>query len=163
MKETQFWYIIESFDWTKEGDNNAVMEPAIDILSRLTQAERKEFDEILAEKLYLLDTHAHAVPTGFGVDYFSVDLFLYARCGVLVNGKRFYENILHNPAKMLKELDFEPLLYLTSKAASRAGFEDYDHTTKLSYETFSNEDGWKHVNVDDGLPEGHKPKHQRKK
>jgi hypothetical protein len=110
----------------------------------------------------MLDTQAHGEAVGFGLEYFSVDLFLYICCCVVANGRRFYETVLKNPKQMPQDLDYEPLLYLTYAAASEMGMEDYRHRTKLSYETFSNEEAWKDAHFPDALPIGHKPKHQRK-
>ena len=72
------------------------MKPAIDALSQLTVADLQAFDEILTQKLYALDTQAHATPTGFGTEPFSVDLFLYQRCVAVVNGREHYELVLNH-------------------------------------------------------------------
>ncbi|MEO8612493.1 MAG: DUF4240 domain-containing protein [Chloroflexota bacterium] len=94
MDENQFWDMIALFDWSHEGDDRAVMRPAIDALAKLDPEALHAFDEILAAKLYALDTQAHAQPTGLGDRHFSVDSFLYTRCCVVVNGKVFYERVL---------------------------------------------------------------------
>jgi hypothetical protein len=97
IDECQFWKIIALFDWSKEGDDDAVMRPAIDALAQLDLNALHEFDEILAAKLYALDREEYARPTGFGIEYFSVDMFLYNRCCAVGNGKAFYERVLKNP------------------------------------------------------------------
>jgi hypothetical protein len=160
MNEDAFWKIIESFDLLEDGINP---QPAIDILSQMTEQDLRDFDEILAEKLYALDTQAHGIAVGFGVDHFSVDLFLYKRCCVVANGREFYELVLKNPSEMPQDLEYEDLLNLTYSAAVEKGLEDYRHSTKLSYETFSNAEGWQNAKFPDALPLGHKPKHQREK
>jgi hypothetical protein len=162
IDERQFWKIIALFDWSKEGDDDAVMRPAIDLLAKLPLECLQQFDEILAGKLYTLDAEPYAKPTGFGINHFSVDMFLYNRCCVVGNGKAFYERVLKNPSLMIKELDFESLLYLTYRAGLQKGIQDYHSLTQVSYETFSNEAGWQNVHFPDGLPPGHLPKHQRK-
>jgi hypothetical protein len=160
VDEAKFWQIIESFDWTKKGDDVAVMQPAIDTLAKLTEADLNQFDEILTKKLYDLDTQAHATSTGFGVDHFSVDSFLYERCCVVVNGRAYYERVLNNPTLMPKELWFDAVLYLAYRASIIMGIEDYFSYTGL-YETFSNEAGWRDADFPDELPPGHKPSQQR--
>jgi hypothetical protein len=161
MDENQFWEIIALFDWSHEGDNQAVMRPAIEALAKLDPEALHEFDEILAAKLYALDTQAHARPTGFGVDHSSVDSFLYNRCGVVINGRDHYERALHNPSLMVKDLYFDSVLYLTFHAGLQKGIQDHFTFTQASYETFSNEAGWQNVDFPDNLPPGHLPKHQR--
>jgi hypothetical protein len=161
MDEDLFWQIIESFDWAYEGYDVNVMEPAVNLLSQMTEDDLRQFDEILAEKLYALDTQAHGRAVGFGIDYFSVDSFLYTRCAVVINGRSFYDQVLKNPHDMPKDLSFESVLSLADDAAEKMGLEDYWHDTRVSYETFSNEEGWKDAHFPSGLPPGHKPLHQR--
>lgn len=161
MDEDKFWQIIESFDWSMEGYDHAVMKPAIDTLSQMTVADLRRFGEILAQKLYALDTQAHAAPTGFGTEHFSVDTFLYQRCVVVVNGRALYEQVLNHQRQIPKDLEFEMLLNLTDSAAEEMGLDDYLDDTTVSYETFSNKAGWKDADFPDALPPGHKPPHQR--
>ena len=59
MDDGIFWQIIESFDWTYEGTSVKVTQSAIDWLSRLSEADLREFDEILVEKLMPSITQAH--------------------------------------------------------------------------------------------------------
>ena len=78
MKEL-FWKIIGKFDWEKEGDDRAVMEPAIRFLSQCSIKNIKVFHDILSEKLYALDGERYARQTGSNVynenGPFSVDVF----------------------------------------------------------------------------------------
>jgi hypothetical protein len=161
MDEEKFWAIIALFDWSYEGYDQSVMQPAIAALSKLDLDSLREFDEILAAKLYALDAQQYADPTGFGSEHFSVDAFLYNRCAVVANGREFYDHVLNNPAYMPKESEFETILYLAYLAALEKGITDYEHFAALSYETFSNEAGWKNADFPDNLPPGHLPKHQR--
>jgi len=148
MDNTQFWRIIGLFDWEREGDDEAVLEPAIDALSRLPLDEIAAFEEILSQKLYALDTLAHASNVGEDAyvdksEYFSVDTFLYARCCVVANGEALYTSVLEHPSEFPKDVDFEALLSLASKAWERkTGEESEGFDTSVSYETFSNEAGW---------------------
>jgi len=158
MDEPQFWNIIERLDWSEPEDDQAIMQPAIDYLTQLDLHELESFAEILAAKLYALDSQRYAQNTEFGTERFSDDMFLYNRCFVVARGKAFYEQVLNNPALMSDEFDFESLLYLVSDAASQKGIDDYPPDTQVSYETFSNEAGWKDATFPKELPPGHRPK-----
>lgn len=158
MDEQQFWEIIGLFDWSEQNDAQAVMQPAIDYLSKLSLEELKRFDEILTNRLYMLDSYQYAQSTGFGTEHFSVDMFLYNRCFVVARGKTFFERVFNEPTLMSFDFDFEDLLYLVSEAAIQQGIDNYESDTQISYETFSNEEGWKGVIFPDELPPGHRPK-----
>ena len=141
-----FWQIIEQLDWSKEGDDDAVLEPVIQILQNQSLANIYRFSDILSEKLWHLDTRNHAQvflndPTTKG--YLSVDDFLYARCAVVANGRDFYQKVLKNPTKMPKEVTFEPLLYIVMDAYKRKTGKEFMSIPAFNYETYSNKEGWK--------------------
>jgi hypothetical protein len=161
MDEVQFWNIIESFDWSQQGDDQAVMQPAIDQLAQLGLDGIRMFDEILAAKLFALDTRQHAENTGLGSEDDPEDMFLYIRCCVVANGRQFYEQVLNDPSQIPTDMDFEALLLLTRDAAEKLGIEDYWSDTEVSYETFSNEEGWEDADIPDDLPPEYKPRSQR--
>jgi Protein of unknown function (DUF4240) len=148
MNEEVFWEIISKLDWRKSGDDDAVLKPALKRLASMTIDDIYQFAEILAEKLFLLDGLTYASNIGansykVGDDYFSVDYFLYVRCCVVANGKDIYNEILGDPQKMPKDIDFEALLYLPEEAyAIKTKLEDYDYETKYNFETFSNKEKW---------------------
>ena len=147
MKEATFWLIISLLNWSAAGNDDAVIEPAVAKLSKMSEAQIISFSELLAEKLFALDTLRHAKEIGEDAYindemYFSVDLFLYARCVVVANGKELYEQVLTNPQAFPKDLEFEALLYIASKAYERKTGKKLDYQTKLSYETYANKDGW---------------------
>ena len=148
MDEEVFWEIIASFNWKKEGDDEAVLKPALKKLVSMTVEDIRQFAEILAEKLYALDGLVYAQNMGKD-DYsedgnFSADYFLYVRCCVVANGKEFYCEVLNNPTEMPKGLDFEALLYLADDAYNKKlNTEEEFIDTKLSFETFSNTEQWK--------------------
>ena len=147
MDEETFWSLIASFDWDKTGDDEAVVEPAVAALAALPVDELRSFEEILAEKLYTLDTEAHAKEIGEDRyrgerTPFSVDAFLYARCVVVANGGDFFEAVVADPSQMPKDMEFESLLYVAESAHERKTGEPLDHTPRVSYETFSNRAGW---------------------
>jgi hypothetical protein len=66
MNEDLFWQLIESFDWSKQGDDEALMQPAIQQLSQIRLTYLEQFAEILAHKLYQLDTALHGAASGLG-------------------------------------------------------------------------------------------------
>lgn len=146
LSESSFWEIIALLDWSKAGDDESVVEPAI---SRLVSGPVRhifEFADLLSEKLYALDGRTYALH--IGVDswsperYFSVDHFLYTRCCVVANGKDVYERVLHNPAQMPKDITFEALLYIPSAAYERKTGNQYDYTPAYPIETYSNQASW---------------------
>jgi predicted DNA-binding WGR domain protein len=149
MDEDVFWEIIASFNWKKEGDDDAVLRPALKKLVSMEVEDIKQFAEILAEKLYNLDGFVYA--SNMGPDSydektqnFSGDYFLYVRCCVVANGKDFYYHVLNNPTEMPKEIDFEALLYLADNAYNKKLKTDDEFIeTKLSFETCSNIEKWK--------------------
>ncbi len=141
-----FWTIIEQLDWSREGDNKAVVEPVVQILQKKPSAHIYRFADILSEKLWNLDTKNHAQvfledPEEEG--YLSVDDFLYARCAVVANGKVFYEEVLKNPREMPTDLTFEPLLYVAMTAYKRKTGKEFMILPAFNYETYSNKEGWK--------------------
>lgn len=146
MSAIDFFHITDEYlDWDKSGDDDAVIEPLIDFLSKWGDELIFAFDDMMAELLYSLDTKKIANDIYKNTDYFSGDDFLYTRCTALVNSKRYYNDILKGRRKLKEGILFEPILYVPGLAwARRHGEEadDYPHVTKFCYETMSNEDGW---------------------
>lgn len=148
MDEPSFWHIIAQFDW-RQRDRMEVIRPAVEMLSSYTLEAIYAFHNLLAEKLYALDAERFAVYLGsnryskFDDRYFSVDDFLYSRCGVVARGHDYYHTVLQNPARMPKEFTFQLLLSLPRRAYQlKTGLSDYRHFPEISYETFSNPEGW---------------------
>lgn len=146
MNEEQFWTIIAQLDWAQGEHDEAILAPAVDMLKQFSVPDIQRFQDILAEKLYQLDTQAFAEQIGTyrygGPKHFSVDTFLYARACVVANGQTFYQAVLNDPAKMPKEYTFEALLYLAPTAYAQKTGETWDYLPRVSYETFSNREGW---------------------
>lgn len=146
LSEAYFWKIISLLDWSKIGDDEAVVEPAIDQLSSGPVRHIFEFADLLSEKLYILDARKYALHIGEDAwspdHYFSVDNFLYARCCVVANGKDAYDKALYSPAQMPKDFTFEELLYIPSAAYERKTGKRYDYTPTYPIETYSNLTGW---------------------
>ena len=141
MNEEKFWEILSLLDWDKLGDDDAVCKPAIEALAQLGVEEIQRFEDLFTEKLHALDTTAHMDHSGeLASD--SGDLFLYARCAAVTDGREEYEAILADPAKMPKDLEFEALLFLASTAYEKKTGREWDYVSDLSYETGSNKEGW---------------------
>lgn len=142
---SDFWKAINLLDWAKEGDDEQVTERLINFLSEQPIGHIYRFSDMLSEKLWHLDTSAHAKvflddPNEEGL--LSVDDFLYTRCAVVANGQEYYEKILHNPNLMPADLTFEPLLYVALKAYKRKTGKNFSPISAYNYETYSNKKGW---------------------
>ncbi|PSR11464.1 MAG: hypothetical protein DA408_02570 [Bacteroidetes bacterium] len=146
LSEYHFWEIISLLDWSKEGDDDAVVEPAKARLAAGPIRHILEFADLLSEKLYALDALKYAKHIGSDSwsrdHYFSVDNFSYARCCVIANGRDVFEKVLHDPTQMPKDFTFEELLYLPSEAYERKTGHPYDYTPAFPIETYSNQEGW---------------------
>ncbi|MCF6229090.1 MAG: DUF4240 domain-containing protein, partial [Planctomycetes bacterium] len=144
-----FWKLIALLDWTKTGDDNAVIAPTVEALSKASEKDIVGFEERLADLLYALDGEVFAREIGEGAyegsgSYFSSDGFLYSRLCVVANGESLYRKILRDPKEMPKDMEFESLLEVVSSAYElKTGDYWEGHSTHHSYETFSNKDGWK--------------------
>jgi predicted DNA-binding WGR domain protein len=159
MSEDTFWRIIRLFNWKKLGDDDAVVEPAVKALAQMSVDNIKRFEDILHEKLHALDTEAHAREIGEEAyqpgKYFSVDWFLYERCAVVANGREVFERILGDPTEMPKDMEFEALLTVATTAYEREAGEQFDHVSPVSYETYSNQAGWRNLpGIEDRAEQG---------
>ncbi len=143
LKESDFWNLIQQLDWSKS-DNDQIIEPVIDAISMMHVANIYQFQDILSEKLWQLDTRSHAAVFTGGADdtFLSSDDFLYARCGVVANGKENYEHILDNPKEMPSDITFSPLLRIAKKAYQRKTGKKMTIVPAFNYETYSNKQGW---------------------
>ncbi len=146
LGESLFWEIIKELDWSKKGDNTAVLAPAIKKLAAQPIRFIYQFQDILAQKLFLLDGEKYAQHIGSDAfqegKYFSVDQFLYARCCVVANGQAAFDAILANPTLMPKDLTFEPILSLAANAFQLKTGKPFNYFHTSNYETYSNEKGW---------------------
>jgi hypothetical protein len=146
MDEALFWSLMARLDWEKLGDDDAVLHPLVQALSRLPEIEIFRFDDILAEKLYALDGEAYAREIGgdaYGTGkYFSPDLFLYARCCAIANGRDFFLAVLADPTRMPRNKEFEALLYAGAQAYEKKTGRGYEHAPQSNIETGSNPVGW---------------------
>ena len=147
MTDAVFWALIAMLNWGATGDDEAVIAPVVDELSRMSVEEIQQFDDVLASKLFALDTRAHATEIGEGSyvegEHFSVDMFLYARCVVVANGREVFDAVIADPSSFPKDLEFESLLYIAAAAYEKKTGEEYTHSPYPSYETYSNKEGWR--------------------
>ncbi len=142
MNEDRFWDILALLDWSKAGNDDAVIEPAIRRLAMLPETAILSFYDLMAEKLYLLDGRTYATNSVKTGDSISADLFLYARCCVVANGRVFYENVMSDPTAFPKDLFFEGLLDIPEHAWLRKTGSTLEHLPKYNYETGFNPSGW---------------------
>lgn len=152
LSEEGFWKLIALLDWSKTGNDDAVIEPVVAALANGPLRHIYDFRDILSQKLYLLDTETHARQIGedaFGESSsgFSEDGFLFARCCAVANGKTAYEAALKNPAQMPKDLEFAALLRIANEAHRRMKGTALRYVSAYSVETFSNSKGWKNANL----------------
>ena len=146
MDDVRFWALIDQLDWQRD-DADGVVAPLVAALTASSLEEIAAFEEHLARKLYALDGRAWAREMGEGWwgdgdAPMSVDAFLYARCAIVAEGRETYEAILADPTLMLKDLDFEPLLYVAETAWEAKTGELPTFDTSVSYESYANADGW---------------------
>jgi hypothetical protein len=147
LSESGFWDLIALLDWQQSGGDDAIIEPVVTALSNAPLRHIYDFKDILSQKLYNLDTMAHAEQIGEGAyhenaKYFSEDGFLFARCCAVANGKDIYESIRKNPELMPKNMEFAPLLRIPNEAHKRAQGKVLRYVSAYSVETFSNRKGW---------------------
>jgi hypothetical protein len=146
MDEALFWSLIARLEWDHTGDDAAVLAPLLEALARLPEGEIRRFDDFLAEKLHALDGEAYARHIGEDAygngDHFSPDLFLYARCCAVANGRGFYLAALSDPTRMPKDREFEALLYAAAQAFERKTGRRYHYTPEVDSQTGSNKAGW---------------------
>lgn len=111
-----FWTTMELCDWSKEGDNDKVLKPVIKYLSKQDDGNIFEFDDLMTELLYDLDTKKLADQCEKVDPLMCDDTFLYSRCAALINGPDFYEKVKRGRMKKVWSMDFEALLYVPGKA-----------------------------------------------
>ncbi|PQD95636.1 hypothetical protein CYL18_07005 [Pradoshia eiseniae] len=149
MKDETFWLIISLLNSDEKTGEEDILEPAVNALAKMEIKDIKEFEEALANKLYLLDTMEHAKNIGKhsykeeAQEFFSADLFLYIRCFIIAKGKENFDLTVENPQNISEVNSFEPLLSLASKAYTRKTGNEFAYISGYDYETFSNIEGWK--------------------
>jgi hypothetical protein len=147
MSDERFWQLIDLLNWDAEGNDTAVIEPAVDALSGLTDEDICGFMETLASKLFLLDAEKFARHIGRESyrsknEYFSKSWFLNVRCCACANGEDLFEDIIDTPENMPKDLGFRAICRIAPEAYFRKTGQKLTYTPSRSIETFSNKDGW---------------------
>lgn len=131
-----FWTTMELCDWSKEGDDDKVLNPLIKYLSKQDDCIIFEFDDLMTELLYDLDTEKLADQCEKVDPLMCDDTFLYSRCAALINGPDFYEKVKRGRLKNVWSMDFEALLYVPGKAWARKhrrSADDYPHISPLGF------------------------------
>ncbi len=144
LTEARFWQIIGQLDWSESDDREAILAPAVNALANLPIGNIHQFQDILSEKLWLLDTYAQAKPfmDKHPKGRLSVDDFLYVRCAVVAEGEVYFKKALAKPASIPQDLTFEPLLHLASLAYQKKTGLQFVHIPAYDFETYGNEQGW---------------------
>ncbi|MFD9690094.1 DUF4240 domain-containing protein [Kitasatospora sp. NPDC059146] len=140
MNEDEFWRLIEECRPAWPDPDAERLAAALE--GRLTAAGLPAcigFAEQLATVLYRLDRRE------YGVDL-SGDAFLYTRAAVVAAGRAEYEAVLGDPARFhpyASDLVWaEPLLHVPDRAHRRLTGREWGRSTRHSYESFSNAEGW---------------------
>ena len=144
-KKKSFWEIISILDWKYEGEDNRVLAPAVDYLSRQTDEFILGFEEQMAEFLYAIDGKIWAEDYKKAAGIFSDDGFLYCRCVAIINGENYYYSIKNRENQLDGALEFESLLYVPQNAWAKKhnrSTGEYPYITKTSYESGSNKLLW---------------------
>jgi hypothetical protein len=139
LTEADFWALIAQLDWTKAGNDEAVIAPVVQALSKLNFRQIVDFADILSHKLYLLDSEIY-LPQDDSVNIdadFVADRFLYTRCCVVANGLTFFNHIRRHPMEMPHELLFSALLRIPNEAFKKQTGKPLDHVWAYPIETFS--------------------------
>jgi len=141
MTEEKFWELISLADLNLI-DQHKCLEGVSPIIQALTEKPPEDicaFGEIMSKKLYDLDfKHLNdALESG-------ADSFLYQRCYAVVSGYHFYMNTFCENKRRLDTFDWcESLLFVAQKAWYQSKNTDWSFTPSVSYETGSNENGYK--------------------
>ena len=141
-----FWKTMDLCDWSKEGDDELVLKPVIEYLSSKKDDDIFQFEDLMSELLYELDTKELADQCYEVDEYMCDDTFLYSRCVALINGRNYYEKAKKGQCRDMWGMEFEALLYVPLSAWSlkhNESMDNYLHISLFSYETGSNTDGWK--------------------
>lgn len=141
-----FWSAMELCDWSHEGDDDKVLKPLVEYLSKQSDGDIFKFDDLMSELLYRLDTKELAEQCEKEDPRMCDDTFLYSRCVALINGYAYYKKVKEGKEKSLWSMEFEAMIYIPQKAWAlkhQSSVDDYPHITPFSFETGSNKDGWK--------------------
>ncbi len=149
LSEADFWALIAQLDWSQTGNDEAVIAPVVNALSKANFRHIIDFADILSHKLFILDGEIYG-PQGDetlnDVD-FVADRFLYVRCCVVANGLAFFNHIRRHPTETPHQLTFAPLLRIPNEAYKQQTGKFLDHVWAYPIETFSNSLNWSSHNL----------------
>lgn len=141
MTDEEFWALISLADLKliDQEDCLSGVAPIVAALSKKSPEDICDFEEIMSQKLYALD---HAIL----IDELesSSDSFLYQRCYAVVSGPRYYADTFSKEKRNLGDFDWcQSLLYVAQNAWAKSQDSDWEFAASVSYETGSNEEGYK--------------------
>lgn len=153
MTWVDFWALIDTLGGTAD---EASCERLANELSGRPVVDIQGFAERLAEALYRLDQEKFGVlpvadlTRGDGEPFpQSADVFLYSRCAVVAAGRGTWEAVFSDVDKFAPftatTYDAESLLYVPDQAYGLVTGQEWDRPTRYCFETFSNRDGWPHL------------------
>ena len=145
-----FWSLIDTLNGRIDAESPS--ELSAQLAQRGTD-DIKAFSDVLAELVYAIDSRDRAeqliVDPSEGDEPMSMgdDLFLYARCAVVIEGRDAYQRVLEDPPAMAGRwyaFEAEHLIYISAWAWEKAtGTEwDWEYQTPVSWETGSNAGQW---------------------
>lgn len=141
MTDEEFWALIAlaDMDLVNQEDCLSGVEPIVAALSKKSPDDICAFEEMMSQKLYVLDNGDLLEELEA-----SSDSFLYQRCYALVSGPRFYVDMFSDKTRNIGDFDWcESLIYVAQTAWENSQDSEWDFTASVSYETGSNEDGYK--------------------
>lgn len=144
LTDGDFWGLIAQLDWSKAGNDAAVIAPLVNALSQKSFRHIIDFADMLSHKLYLLDGEIYGQQNDestLDAD-FVADRFLYMRCCVVANGLTFFNHIRRHPTEMPHDLVFAALLRIPNEAFKLQTGKPLDHVWAYPIETFSNTSAW---------------------
>ncbi|MGV9453091.1 DUF4240 domain-containing protein [Streptomyces sp. NPDC003635] len=140
MNEKDFWQLID--DCTACTPDPDAVQLAARLTSRLSAGPLATvigFAERLSWALYRLDRKE------YGHDL-SSDIFLYTRAAIVAASRETYAATLRDAqlfAPYARDLIWaESLLYVPDEAYRRITGNEWDRSTRYSYESYSNSEGW---------------------
>ncbi|MCM1327663.1 MAG: DUF4240 domain-containing protein [Lachnoclostridium sp.] len=141
-----FWNTMKLCDWGNEGDDDKVLEPVIQYLSKQDDSLIFKFDDLMIELLHQLDTKKLLEQCEKVEPLTSDDSFLYSRCVALINGPAYYEKVLLGEEEGVWSMEFEALLYVPQKAwaLKHNSLVDY-YPHSFHYGADSDQANWKNI------------------
>ncbi|WP_050788291.1 MULTISPECIES: DUF4240 domain-containing protein [Actinomycetes] len=148
MNDHEFWALVSLARRDPPATDQAAFAPLEEELARRGEAEIKEFEDILAQRLYDLDrSELAAVPSAATGLPLSSDSLLYYRAAVVLAGEQAYRSVLEDPEKFGSSTgtggpEAEFLLYVAQHAYENSTGKEWEHVSPVDYETGSNPAGW---------------------